>query len=320
VLGSRRSAALSHRSGLVRRGGSFPLPSSTLRPRFSASKRFSFSGNTTTSTTTTTVVTTTTASLGSVSFSRRLWDAYCFQLQHNPLMTKATMAAFIFFLSDSMTQFFSFKRHAHDNHKTDFHWDAHRALSGASFGIVATTWLHYWWNALEGLVGARIPVAHYRLANTMTKVVIDQAIGAPLYIYTYYVVTNFLATASKRTDTTHNGPQPQWEALWKIWIDTNTKAADLLWPTMLQHWKVWPLVHSFNFYFTPLHHRVLVQNTVLVGWSGYLSHLNHSAAERQTVVEEDDEDCLMTPDKEIKVVMKRRETNLRLQQTQKVNP
>jgi hypothetical protein len=44
---------------------------------------------------------------------------------------------------------------------------------------------------------------------------------------------------------------------------------------MLQHYKVWPLVHTANFYYVPLQHRVLVQNGVLVFWSAYLSHLNH---------------------------------------------
>lgn len=76
----------------------------------------------------------------------------------------------------------------------------------------------------------------------------------------------------------------------------------MLWPTMMQHWKLWPIVHSFNFYFIPLHHRVLVQNTVLVGWSGYLSHLNHA------------NNKLMTPDEEIKVTIVRRETEARMKE------
>jgi len=68
----------------------------------------------------------------------------------------------------------------------------------------------------------------------------------------------------------------------------------MLLPTMLRHWTVWPAVHTLNFYFNPLHHRVLVQNLVLVGWSGYLSHLNNGG--------------LMTPKDEIEVTIKRRAT------------
>ena len=92
----------------------------------------------------------------------------------------------------------------------------------------------------------------------------------------------------------------------KSWKDTNDKATEMLWPTMLQHWKVWPAVHSVNFYFMPLHHRVLVQNTMLVFWSGYLSFLNHGAS------------SLMTPDEEVKVTIIRRETQRRLQQEQEM--
>ena len=59
------------------------------------------------------------------------------------------------------------------------------------------------------------------------------------------------------------------------------------------------MVHSFNFYYVPLHHRILVQNTVLVGWSAYLSHLNHQAT-------------LMTPEEEVQATLVRRETERRM--------
>ena len=63
---------------------------------------------------------------------------------------------------------------------------------------------------------------------------------------------------------------------------------------MLKHWKIWPAIHSLNFYFTPVQNRVLVQNLVLVGWSGYLSHLNHSRE-----VEEKEQEVLEIVDEEL---------------------
>jgi hypothetical protein len=81
----------------------------------------------------------------------------------------------------------------------------------------------------------------------------------------------------------------------------------MLWPTLLRHWRVWPFVQTFNFYFMPLHHRMFVQNAVLVGWSGYLSYLNNGGlkssnectamaarknAHLQILEEEDEEDKL----------------------------
>ena len=96
--------------------------------------------------------------------------------------------------------------------------------------------------------------------------VLDQAIGAPIYIYTYYVITHFLTEyktllSSKSTAST----KEQTSVLLEQTVD---RANEMLLPTMLRHWSVWPLVHSLNFYYNPLHHRVLVQNLVLVGWSG----------------------------------------------------
>jgi len=94
------------------------------------------------------------------------------------------MAAIIFFSSDSATQYIL----RHTNNQTreaadDFEWSAVCTLSGASFGVMATTWLHYWWGFLEVAMGSRLPVAQYKLANTVTKVILDQGIGAPLYIF-----------------------------------------------------------------------------------------------------------------------------------------
>jgi Mpv17 / PMP22 family len=84
----------------------------------------------------------------------------------------------------------------------------------------------------------------------------------------------------------------------EILEETECKARDMLWPTMKQHWKLWPAVHSLNFYFVPLQHRVLLQNTVLVGWSGYLSHLNKTGLEAN-------DGKLITPKEEIEAAIQR---------------
>lgn len=211
-----------------------------------------------------------------VALGRRIWQAYTKSLHERPLVTKATFAATIFFVSDSATQYIVC------DDKELFRWNAPRALSGAGFGIIATGWLHYWWGFLEATVARRLPVATHRMANAATKVVLDQAIGAPLYIYTYYVLTNFFQEQLSSASTTTSQ-----RSMAESWKETCAKAQEMLWPTMLKHWRVWIPVHSCNFYFVPLHHRVMVQNTVLTFWSGYLSHLNHQTK-------------IMSPDEEIK--------------------
>lgn len=207
------------------------------------------------------------------SIFSRAWEAYSSVLYRRPLTTKASVGIVIFFTSDSATQYLT-----RDVDRT-FTFDLQRALSGSVFGFVASVFLHSWWGCLESIVGARLPIAEHRLANTMAKVLIDQGMAAPFYIYSYYVVTNFLQMLASQP----NGPEAKSPQL--ILQETHTKASDMLWPTMLRHWRIWPLLHSFNFYFVPLNHRVLVQNLVLVGWSGYLSHLNSGG--------------LLTPKKEI---------------------
>eukprot|EP00934_Nitzschia_sp_Nitz4_P007074 Nitzschia sp. Nitz4//scaffold166_size90379//44053//44994//NITZ4_005058-RA/size90379-augustus-gene-0.3-mRNA-1//1//CDS//3329538199//7064//frame0 len=214
----------------------------------------------------------------------RLWDKYTAALMARPLLVKATTASTIFFISDSVTQYLM-------DPLADY--DFARAGSGAAFGVVATTWLHYWWGFLEGFVGKRLPLAQYRLQNTLAKVFLDQAIGAPLYIFTYYVVTNFIQQYNAL-------PKDSSKTALSLLDETAERAVEMLPPTMLRHWTLWPAVHTLNFYYSPLHHRVLVQNMVLVGWSGYLSHLNNGG--------------LMTPTEEVEevIAIKRRETQLPL--------
>lgn len=96
------------------------------------------------------------------------------------------------------------------------------------------------------------------------------------------------------------------------------KATDMIGPLMMQHWRIWPAIHGLNFYFTPVQNRVLVQNLVLVGWSGYLSHLNHSREVEEMEQEElDIVDEVLEEKAEVttKVSHKRRSLRLRRKKT-----
>jgi len=219
-------------------------------------------------TATTTVARAQSSALLAPSVFQLFLEKYNIALNARPLFVKASAASVIFFASDSATQRIL---------EPEKEWDLARAGSGAVFGIVATSWLHYWWGFLEVAVGKRLPTSTHRLSNTLTKVFLDQAIGAPVYIYSYFFITNFLqdwnATAKKTLSEAK-----------QLFHKTCDKATEMLPPTMLRHWTLWPAIHTFNFYYMPLHHRVLVQNLVLVGWSGYLSHLNNGGL--MTPVEE----------------------------------
>jgi len=271
------------------------------------------------------------------SFGERLWNKYTDALIARPLLVKCGTASFIFLISDAMTQklLFSSKSSGDDDVDNDnnesFIWDYNRSLSGAGFGIIATCWLHYWWGFLEIVVNKRIPISSRRhdyskLMNTLGKVIIDQLIGAPIYIYSYYCVTHFgkkWMDTNKNIDmnlqpnnnnnnnaTTTNNNTSRSKSTIELMTETSNRAIDLLPGTMIRHWTIWPTVHTLNFYYNPIHHRVLVQNVVLIFWSGYLSHLNNGGLQLPVQVAENSANTnrnhnkdlhLITPEEEVEM-------------------
>lgn len=227
----------------------------------------------------------------SSGFFGRLWEKYTEALIARPLLVKGGAASVIFMVSDTATQMIM---------EPNDPWDASRALSGAGFGVAATCWLHYWWNFLELVINKRMPVGSYgqnKFINALGKVVADQLIGAPLYIYGYYCVTHFgtefQAAMAKNNEVENKETKEESsasEVVLPLMKETSDRALEMLPDTLLRHWTLWPIVHTLNFYYNPIHHRVLVQNIVLIFWSGYLSHLNNGGLE------------IVTPEKEIDMV------------------
>lgn len=253
---------------------------------------------------------------------RILWDTYCRSLLHRPLRTKVMGTALIFFTSDCITQ--RILPISNNNSEgmmstQQQSYDVTRSISAATFGIISTTWMHYWWGYLERTINRRIPNQKYKLFNTIMKVGIDQCFSAPLYLFTYYTITNSIQNISTSMNNTDNcnfknnchdnkfnnnngiirkqtttsattttacdsddaiiptaatSSNNYEQMIRECTNDAMVKASDMLIPTLEQHYKIWPLVHCFNFYFIPLQHRIIVQNIVLTGWSGYLSFLN----------------------------------------------
>lgn len=196
---------------------------------------------------------------------RHVWKWYQNSLSVRPIVTKTTSAGFIFFFSDLATQEIS-RREDGDASPVDFH----RALSGGGFGVFGTVYLHYWWGFLERVMEARLPVARRKFANMLVKVAIDQGLSAPFYCHNYYFFTNFLRPKVKGTMK-----KPSELSYAERAQIASARAREMVLPTMIVGWKIWPAIIGFNFYFVPMQNRVLVQNLALCVWSGYLSHLNH---------------------------------------------
>jgi Mpv17 / PMP22 family len=215
-------------------------------------------------------------------------------IQRYPLFTKVTMAVFIFSTSDVVTQKLllsptpSSRRKGTSNNEeeqareveegdseTSVAWDVSRTMSAAVFGVASTTFLHYWWGLLEHSFARMLPLRHTHFVPTLAKVFVHQSCAAPFYIYSYYVLTNFLQQVLNIEQEEGAFSLARLDQVQQSWNSVHAKAQEMLWPTMLRHWSVWPFVQTANFYCISLHHRILVHNSVLMLWSGYLSYLNH---------------------------------------------
>jgi len=158
--------------------------------------------------------------------------------------------------------------------------------------------------------------------NTLGKVIIDQLIGAPIYIYSYYCVTHFgkewmdrnrnvdmnLQPNKNNSNNKNNNATNTSTSTIELMTETSNRAIDLLPGTMIRHWTIWPAVHTLNFYYNPIHHRVLVQNVVLIFWSGYLSHLNNGGLQLPVQVVANNRSAihnndlhLITPEEEVEM-------------------
>lgn len=54
-----------------------------------------------------------------------------------------------------------------------------------------------------------------------------------------------------------------------------SKVKELLWPTLLENWKVWPAVQLLNFSVVPVKYQVLFVNCVAIWWNFVLSMMQH---------------------------------------------
>jgi len=218
----------------------------------------------------------------------RVWKKYCQVLNERPLATKVATAAFIFTTSDLVSQAITKQPQHNENNTQDYnalkgahsaidHWisdfDWARASSGGVFGVMGACYLHVWWGVLEKFVEARFPRGQNRMANTLVKVLVDQSLSAPFYYYVYYIVTYMVQTLPHQIRLKDKSTSLQ--TTQEVFCEANDRAKSMIFPTMKQHWQLWPAIHTLNFYFVPLHQRVMVQNLVLSGWSGYLSHLSN---------------------------------------------
>lgn len=170
---------------------------------------------------------------------------YGAMMQARPLATKFCSGGVIFALGDVLAQHCRFGEGKAWN-EVDLARTCRTAFVGAAF----SGWLHFWWGGLERAGAYFLP--NSKLANTAFKVFFDQALSAPVFNISYVYVIAQLEGMGHQASLNRT-------------IDTVPEQ-------MIRHWKFWPAFHMVNFYYVPLHYRVIVMNFIKVGWSGLMSY------------------------------------------------
>jgi hypothetical protein len=187
----------------------------------------------------------------------RLYRGYTALLNKHPLPTKATTAGVIFSSSDVVTQRLETVSSGAEIPLASW-YDPDRTFRMIVFGVASTSYIHFWYGVLESNV-ERILANHGTGVKTFVKVTVDQCTNSVFFNAFFFWLTSRLEGNTSE------------QAMERV--------KDRLWPQMLTHWPFWWPYHFTNFYFVPLHQRILVQNFGMVFWSGFMSNIGNRKAE-----------------------------------------
>merc|ERR1719356_1125194 len=165
------------------------------------------------------------------------WSAYNEQLDKNPLTTKAFTSLVGWALGDLLVQAFITKGQP---------FDMKRFISLSAFGFLYHGPSgHYFYNWLDSKIPGKEAVW------IGTKVMIDQIFWCPIFMTVFFTYLGLVAGDSFGT--------------------IGTKIKNDLFTAVKGSWKVWPIVHFFNFKYISNKHRLLFLNGVQVGFNMFLS-------------------------------------------------
>ncbi|XP_060519299.1 mpv17-like protein 2 [Cylas formicarius] len=129
-------------------------------------------------------------------------------------------------------------------------WDKHRTrdmtLSGTTVGVVC----HYWYRYLDRSLPG------YTIRIVIKKVIIDQLVGSPMCISTFFLTIAFLEGSTKE----------------EFYEEVKHKA----WRLYAAEWMIWPPAQFLNFYVLSTKYRVLFDNLISLGYDVYTSHVKHT--------------------------------------------
>lgn len=122
---------------------------------------------------------------------------------------------------------------------------SHMSTSGMTVGVLC----HFWYKFLDSRIKGNT------LKVVFKKIIIDQIVGSPLCISTFFITLAVL----------------EGETIAELTEEVRQKA----WRLYFAEWIIWPPAQFINFYFLPTKYRVLYDNTISLGYDIYTSHVKH---------------------------------------------
>ncbi|XP_023021479.2 mpv17-like protein 2 [Leptinotarsa decemlineata] len=119
----------------------------------------------------------------------------------------------------------------------------HMSVSGLTVGFIC----HHWYKYLDKFLPG------YTLRIVMKKIIVDQLVGSPLCISTFFITIGYLEGTEK-----------------DAFIEEIKQKA---WKLYAAEWVIWPPAQFINFYLLPNKFRVLFDNTISLGYDIYTSRV-----------------------------------------------
>lgn len=173
---------------------------------------------------------------------------YNAQLAARPVITQSWSSMILWGIGDIVAQKVVPPQPAIGNSKPGIDWQR-VARFGLFGGLIAGPVMSNWYRVLDKTV-------NFTSANKtlFARVGLDQLAFAPCFISVIFSTLGFME--GKNVAQVKDKLQSTW------------------WTALQNNWKLWPAVQLINFKLTPLPYRLLVVNTVSIGWNTYLSVLN----------------------------------------------
>ncbi len=183
-------------------------------------------------------------------------QVYLRMLDKRPLATKSFTSGFLFSLGDVLTQVL-FDRPAK---KGTWKFESQRSVNMFIVGsMFAGPVLHRWYGfVLPRLVNAQPnPTRAQFVFNTGKGILLDQTIFATFFLTNFIFLNDALSG--------------------KSFQESADNLKELIMPTMLTNWKIWPFLQAINQTVMPMQFRVLFVNFCGLFWNMYLSFVVYSA-------------------------------------------